>query len=94
VFVAASSGMARRFPWRRALPGLCATGVALISLLIAGSIVFMRGTTIQPFPSTVLPALTLILEVWKIVGANWIILALVLSIISVQLSMRIASRKT
>lgn len=82
------------FPWKRALPGLCAAGIALVSLFIAGSALFIRGTATQPLPARFLSALALILEVWKTVGANWIALALALSFVSVKLSMRFASSKT
>jgi hypothetical protein len=82
------------FPWRRALPGLCAAGLALVSAFIVGSALFIRGTVTQPLPARLLSPLALILEVWKIVGASWITLALVLSFVSVKLSMRFASSKT
>jgi hypothetical protein len=82
------------FPWKRALPGLCAAGFALVSVFIAGSAFFIRGTVTQPLPAKLLSALALILEVWKIVGASWIALALALSFVSVKLSMHFASSKT
>jgi len=82
------------FPWMRALPGLCAAGLALVSVFIAGSALFIRGTATQPLPARLLSALALILEVWKIVGASWIALALALSFVSVKLSMRFAWSKT
>ena len=82
------------FPWMRALPGLCAAGLALVSVFIAGRALFIRGTATQPLPARLLSALTLILEVWKIVGASWIALALALSFVSVKLSMRFAWSKT
>lgn len=82
------------FPWKCALPGLCAAVLALVSVFIAGSALFIPGTVTQPLPARLLSALASILEVWKIVGASWIALALVLSFVSVKLSMRFASSKT
>ncbi len=82
------------FPWMRALPGLCAAGLALVSVVIAGRALFIQGTATQPLSASLLSAFALILEVWKIVGANWIALALALSFVSVKLSMRFVSSKT
>jgi hypothetical protein len=78
------------FPWKRALPGLCAAGLALVWVFIVGVMLF-RGTAPQPFPAERLPALALIFQGWKNVGASWIALALVLSLASVELSKRFAS---
>jgi hypothetical protein len=82
------------FPWKRAIPGLWAAGIALVSVFVAGSAIFIRGTATQPLPAKLLSALALIFQDWKIVGANWIVLALVLSFVSVKLSMHVASTKT
>jgi hypothetical protein len=82
------------FPWKRALAGLCAAGLALVWFLIAGSILVIRGTVTQPLPGRLQSMLALILEAWKIVGASWIVLALVLSFVSAKLSMRFVGGKT
>lgn len=33
------------FPWKRALPGLCAAGLAVAWVIVAGSTLFMRTAT-------------------------------------------------
>ncbi|MGA8101901.1 MAG: hypothetical protein WB869_07105 [Candidatus Acidiferrales bacterium] len=81
------------FPWKRALPGLSATGFTLLWVFVAGTALLKRETAGQPIPTSLLSALALILEGWKTVGASWIALALVLSLASVKLSMRYASHK-
>jgi len=82
------------FPWKRALPGLCATGIAMVSVLIAGSVLLIQGSTNQRLLAKLPTAFASILEVWNALDASWIALALVLSFVSVRLSMRSASRKT
>jgi hypothetical protein len=82
------------FPWKRALPGLCATGVALVSVFAIGVILFMRGTAIQTLPSSLLSTFAFILEVSRTVGVSWVVLALILSFASVKLSMRFTSGKS
>lgn len=82
------------FPWKRALPGLCAAGLALVSTFAAGSSLFIRGTAARPIPGRLLSALALIFEASKTVDASWITLALVLSLASVKLSMRFVAGKT
>jgi hypothetical protein len=82
------------FPWKRALAGPCAAGVALGWVLVAGGTLVVRGTATQPLPASLLSMLALILKAWKIVGASWIALALVLSLISVKLSMRFIAGRT
>jgi hypothetical protein len=81
------------FPWKRALPGLSAAVLALAWALVAGISLFKRGTGAEPLPSVFLSFLAMIIETWKTVGANWITLALVLSLASVEFSRRFVSRK-
>jgi len=82
------------FPWKRALPGLFAAGLALVSLFATGSALFIRGAAAQPLPGRLLSAFVLIFEAWKTLDANWIALALILSLASVKLSMRFVVGKT
>lgn len=82
------------FPWKRALPGLFAAGVALMSIFVAGTATFIQGTTGQPFPSQLQSIFDLIFERWNTLGASWITLALIVSIASVKLSMHLATRRT
>lgn len=82
------------FPWKRALPGLFAGGVALMSIFVAGTATFAQGTTAQPFPSQLQSIFALIFERWNTLGASWITLALIVSIASVKLPMHLATRRT
>jgi len=79
------------FPWKRALPGLFAACFALMSVFVAGITPFTRGTPTWPLPAGLLSSLDLILQAWKTVGASWIALALIVSLASVKLSMRLVS---
>lgn len=75
------------FPWKRALPGLAAAGVALACLLT----LVLEEVLYSPFP---LPPATDV-HVWRIPiidAAGWGLLALALSLILMKLSMRWASR--
>ena len=81
------------FPWKRALPGLTAAGLALVWVLVRGITLFMRGTATQPLPPELLSSLALIIGAWKTVGASWITLALVLSLASVKFSRRLVFGK-
>jgi hypothetical protein len=82
------------FPWKCALPGLFAAGVALMSIFVAGTATFMQGTTAQLFPSQLQSIIALIFERWNTLGASWITLALIVSIASVKLSTHLATRRT
>ena len=79
------------FPWKRALPGLCAAGVALVSVLVASILLLARGAATQPVPEQWRFALASIAEASKNSGATWIMFALLLSFASVKLSLHFAS---
>jgi hypothetical protein len=81
------------FPWKRALPGLCAACLGLVSLFVVCITLLSRGTATPHLPAKLPSAFALIFEAWKTVGASWIALALLLSLVSVKLSMRFASGK-
>jgi hypothetical protein len=74
------------FPWKRALAGLAACTLALVSFLIAA--------LMRPGGQAVPSGLATVLEPARAAGAGWIALALVLSLASVMLSMRLAGRRT
>jgi hypothetical protein len=76
------------FPWKRALPGLSAVGLAVVSVFVMGMRLFIGGTASLPLPARSPSEFGSISEGWKTVGASWIALALVLSFASVKLSMR------
>ncbi len=42
------------FPWKRALPGVTAAGLALVWVFVAGISLFIRGTATQPPPPELL----------------------------------------
>ncbi len=84
------------FPWKRALPGLVVGGFALALVLVAGVVVIaqMVRTSTAPQLSMSLPSLwTPILGLQRNLGsaASWTVLALLLTLVSVKLSMRLAS---
>ncbi len=81
------------FPWKRALPGLAAAGLAMAAIFVAGARLFVERSETQQAPATLSSAFALVFEVWKTVGASWIALALALSFASVKVSMRFASGK-
>jgi hypothetical protein len=81
------------FPWKRALPGLLAASVALIALFVAGVALFTQASTPQPAPPELLSALNRILEIWKSVRGNWIVLSLALTMVALKLSMRFLHRR-
>jgi len=85
------------FPWKRALPGLVAAGVALVLVLGAGvvAIAQLGRASTAPELSTFLPSLTPIFGLQRIMGsaASWTVLALLVTLVSVKLSMRLASGK-
>jgi hypothetical protein len=80
------------FPWKRALPGIFAAGVALLSTCVAASMLFIQGSAPQPLPARLQSTFSQVFKGWNTVGASWITLALVVSLVSVKLSMHFASR--
>ena len=76
------------FPWKRAWPGIGVAGLMLGALVIATITLLIQGIPNQPLWPPLFLALAPIFEVWKAVGATWIVLALVLSFASVKLSTR------
>lgn len=75
------------FPWKRALPGLAAAGVALVYLLtlVLGQVL----NSVFPLPQVAY------VPIWKsplVEAAGWSFLALALSLILVKLSTRWVSR--
>lgn len=84
------------FPWKRALPGLVAGGFVLALALVAGvvAIAQLGSASTAPQLSMSLPSLlTPILGLQRNLGgaASWTVLALLVTLVSVKLSMRLAS---
>jgi hypothetical protein len=75
------------FPWKRALPGIVAAGVALAGLLAFVVDQLSRGVGPLPLSATLPAGWGPI--IWAI---GWSSLALLLTLISVTLSVRFASR--
>lgn len=81
------------FPWKRALPGLVAAGIALALVLVAGIPQLERAST-DPRFSTSLPSVVPLIFHGNggIESATiWTMLTLLLTFASVKLSMRLAS---
>jgi hypothetical protein len=74
------------FPWKRALPGLIYCLGALVTLLIMGLSRPGGGPELSN-------RLARILEVAKDAGLGWIVVALVVSLVSVVVSMRVVGRR-
>ena len=72
------------FPWKRALPGLAACACALPLLLGVG----FAQLGVGPAPRQ--GRLLTIIEAARSAGADWIVLALLVAIVSVALSTRLA----
>ena len=74
------------FPWKRALPGLIYCMGAMVALLIMSLSRPGRGTEFST-------SLTPILDVANDAGLGWIALALVVSLVSVLVSLRVVGRR-
>jgi hypothetical protein len=75
------------FPWKRALPGLIYCTGALVAFLVPGFSRHGGGTESSG-------GLTRILELANDAGAQWIAVALVVSLVSIVVSMRMVGRRT
>lgn len=79
------------FPWKRALPAVAAGVLALGLMLMTGLAIFTRGTSTESLPGMLPSWFGSFLEAAKSIRAGWIVLALVLSLASVKLSIRLAA---
>ncbi|HKM46375.1 MAG TPA: hypothetical protein VJX69_02245 [Terriglobales bacterium] len=82
------------FPWKRAMPGLVAGGLALALVLVAGIVAMVqlgRTSTAAQFslPSGMPPIFSLHGGIES--AATWTGMALLATLVSVKLSMRLAS---
>jgi len=81
------------FPWKRALPGLAAWGVALVSLVLASITQLGRpAPAAAPIWANWSAHFGRVLEAAEMVGAGWITMALLLAWASVALSMLLTRR--
>lgn len=76
------------FPWKRALPGMFAAGLAFLSVLVLAVMLAIQAPVNQPLPAEMLSAFYALSHTLQAVGASWIALALVLTLFSVMLSTR------
>ena len=88
------------FPWKRALPGLVVGGfvLALVFVTVVAAIVQLIRAPVtahlsMSLPSLLTPILGLGLQRNLAIAANWTVLALLVTLVSVKLSMRLASRR-
>ena len=75
------------FPWKWALPGLAAWAILLVWFAITIFAHPSRGAVAPPVVLS--PTLVTIFEGAKTIGVGWVTLALLISLASVRLSMRI-----
>lgn len=76
------------FPWKRALPGFVAWGIALVS--VVGASIEQFGRQAPPAAASLASAFEAVSARANTIGAGWVALALFLSFASVALSMRLA----
>jgi hypothetical protein len=81
------------FPWKLAMPGLCGAGVVIVWVFVVAITLLIHGPAPQPVPTELLTLFDSISRDWNTAGANWIVLALALSLVSVKLSLRFVSAK-
>jgi hypothetical protein len=84
------------FPWKRALPGLVAGGLVLALAIVAGVVAIAqlgRASTAPQLSMSWPSLLTPVFGLQPNLGSAtiWTVLALVASLVSVKLSMRLAS---
>jgi hypothetical protein len=81
------------FPWKRALPGIAAFVVALVYLFIGA--LRQGGPTAAAPPAVTHPLASLApaLRAAQMVGAGWILAALLLAYVCVKLSLLFAQRR-
>lgn len=81
------------FPWKHALPGLLAAALAVALLLGTVVEVFTKHTAAQPLRLAVPSFLFSAFFTSKAVEAGWVTLTLILSLVAVNISMRVAQRR-
>ena len=82
------------FPWRRALPGLVIAGLTFVFALVAGLVPLIDGVKLPPLVPVATFKYVAVLEAAKGVGADWIVLVLLLALASVKFSMRLAGARS
>jgi len=82
-----------RFPWKRALPGIFA-GALVLSLISVGVVLYLlQGTPAGEGSPLSLPELERLVHSAMGGASGWVAFGLVVSLVTVKLSMRFASRR-
>jgi hypothetical protein len=89
----ASAPPAIPFPWKRAPPGVIFAVVAFVSAVILGFNQLLAFIAVPPVPA-VQKWLETAVKSPLIAESGWILLATLLTLLSVNLSMRLVSRKS
>ena len=77
------------FPWKRAVPGLAAWGVVLVTAVMASRSAVSAEVESFSYWARLLSAASTVLATADRLGIGWVALALLLSLGSVMLSMRL-----
>jgi len=73
------------FPWKRTIPGLAAAALLLVCFALAA--LQAPATASAPIPR----ALSVVLDTGRALGAGWIALALLISLVTVKFAKRLAT---
>ncbi len=80
------------FPWLRAMPAVCGGIAAAVTVIvILGIMLLTLDAPKQAVPIGLQSVVTEVIQGWNSIGANWIALALVVSVASLTLSTRVQS---
>jgi len=79
------------FPWKRVLPGIAVAVLALGWAIVAAAGYFGGAEAVRSGPIAAPPVIASLVENARMMGAGWLALALVLSLVSVKLSSRLAA---
>ena len=79
------------FPWKRAVPGLAAWGVVLVTAVIASRSAVAPEVETFSYWERFLSAASTVLATAERLDAGWVALALLLSLGSVMVSMRLTN---
>jgi len=78
------------FPWRRAMPAVCAAALAAVTaIIIFGITLLSLDTRGQAIPAGLESVVTEVIQDWNAIGVNWIVLALIVSAASVTISTQV-----
>ncbi len=90
----ASAPPAIPFPWKRVLPALIFAVVAFVSAVILGFNQLVAALTVPPLPAVFQVRFEAAMRSSLIAESGWIMLAVLLALLPVNLAMRFVSRKS